>query len=36
VVEFGKVANFNDEDLQDFFDSFAPPLKGLTCGDKVC
>jgi tripeptidyl-peptidase-1 len=32
VVEFGRMANFNDEDLQTFFKDLQPTLKGETCG----
>jgi subtilase family serine protease len=32
VVEFGKLANFNDADLQQFFKEQQPELKGETCG----
>ena len=32
VVEFGRLANFNDDDLQTFFKEYQPDLKGETCG----
>eukprot|EP01038_Epipyxis_sp_PR26KG_P006142 gene6142-8469_t len=32
VVEFGKIANFNDADLQTFFGTYQPALKGEVCG----
>lgn len=32
VVEFGKAANFNEADLQTFFTSLQPSLKGEVCG----
>lgn len=32
VVEFGKLANFNDADLQTFFKTYQTSLKGETCG----
>ena len=32
VVEFGRLANFNEGDLQDFFNALAPSLAGETCG----
>lgn len=32
VVEFGKLANFNDADLQTFFKQLQPSLLGETCG----
>jgi len=32
VVEFGRVANFNEEDLQTFFKQLQPSLAGETCG----
>jgi tripeptidyl-peptidase I len=32
VVEFGNFANFNYDDLQDFFTAYAPAQVGQTCG----
>jgi tripeptidyl-peptidase I len=32
VVEFGRLANFNEADLQTFFTKLQPSLKGETCG----
>lgn len=32
VVEFGRVANFNEDDLQTFFGKLQTSLKGETCG----
>lgn len=32
VVEFGRTANFNEEDLQTFFGKLQPSLAGETCG----
>jgi tripeptidyl-peptidase-1 len=32
VIEFGKLANFNTKDLQDFFSDYQPDLKGEECG----
>lgn len=32
VVEFGRIANFNEEDLQTFFKQLQPSLEGETCG----
>lgn len=31
VIEFGRFANFNDEDTETFFTKLAPSLKGETC-----
>lgn len=32
VIQFGKLANFNEDDLQMFFDEYATELKGEECG----
>lgn len=32
VVEFGRTANFNEDDTQTFFKQFMPELTGETCG----
>jgi hypothetical protein len=32
VVEFGNLANFNEQDLQEFFKALQPDLFGETCG----
>mmetsp|Transcript_17814 Transcript_17814/g.29993 ORF Transcript_17814/g.29993 Transcript_17814/m.29993 type:complete len:346 (-) Transcript_17814:652-1689(-) len=32
VIEYGKLANFNEADLEQFFDELAPNLEGETCG----
>jgi tripeptidyl-peptidase-1 len=32
VVEFGRLANFNEDDVQAFFAKYKPSLKGETCG----
>lgn len=32
VIQFGRAANFNENDLQTFFSKYQPDLKGETCG----
>ena len=36
VVEFGRLANFNEADSQQFFKELAPALEGETCGSIEC